>query len=60
MEQSLTIYHLCNLFSSHSPILACQTVEYSLFNLHIFNNLKCANFAQVVTKVRKNTATEAL
>ena len=60
MEQSLTVYHLCNLFSSHSPILACQTVEYSLFNLHIVNNLKCANFAQVVTKVRKNTATEAL
>ena len=47
MEQSLTVYHLCNLFSSHSPILACQTVEYSLFNLHIVNNLKCANFAQV-------------
>lgn len=53
MEQSLMVYHLCNLFSSHSPILACQTVEYSLFNLHIVNNLKCANFAQVVTKVRK-------
>lgn len=27
---------------------------------NITNNLKCANFAQVVTKVRKNTATEAL
>jgi hypothetical protein len=33
--QSLAIYHLGNLLSSHTSVLACKTVEYSFFNFHM-------------------------